>query len=41
MDAASGDRRLNWDVAAKVQAGQTTRLDLTNVNGIDAFSSQP
>jgi hypothetical protein len=41
MDAASGDRRLNWDVAAQVQAGQTTRLDLTNVNGIDAFSSQP
>jgi hypothetical protein len=41
MDAASGDRRLNWDVAAKVLAGQTTRLDLTNVNGTDAFSSQP
>jgi len=41
MDAASGDRRLNWDVAAKVQAAQATRLDLTNVNGIDAFSSQP
>jgi len=40
MDAASGDRRLNWDVAAKVQAAQTTRVDLTNVNGIDAFSSQ-
>jgi hypothetical protein len=40
MDAASGDRRLNWDVAAKVQAGQTTRVDLSNVNGIDAFSSQ-
>jgi len=28
-------------VAAKVLAGQTTRLDLTNVNGTDAFSSQP
>ena len=41
MDAASGDRRLNWDVGAKVQAGQTTRLDLTNVNGVDAYSSQP
>ncbi len=39
MDAASGDRRLNWDVAAKVQAGQTTRIDLTNVNGTDAFAS--
>jgi len=40
MDAASGDRRLNWDVPAKVQAGQTTRVDLTNVNGTDAFSPQ-
>ncbi len=40
MDAASGDRRLNWDVPAKVQAGQTTRIDLSNVNGTDAFSSQ-
>jgi hypothetical protein len=39
MDAASGDRRLNWDVPAKVQAGQNTRIDLTNVNGTDAFSS--
>jgi len=41
MDAASGDRRLNWDVAAKVQAAQTTRVDLSNLNGIDAYSSQP
>ena len=40
MDAASGDRRLNWDVPTKVQAAQSTRIDLTNVNGIDAFSSQ-
>jgi len=40
MDAASGDRRLNWDVPAMVQAAQTTRIDLTNVNGIDAFASQ-
>ena len=40
MDAASGDRRLNWDVPAMVQAAQTTRIDLTNVNGIDAFGSQ-
>ncbi len=40
MDAASGDRRLSWNVPAKVQAGQNTRIDLSNVNGIDAFSSQ-
>jgi len=41
MDAAAGDRRLRWDVAATVQAAQTTRLALTNLNSTDAFSSQP
>jgi hypothetical protein len=40
MDAASGDRRLNWDVPAKAQAAQTTRVDLSNLNGIDAYGSQ-
>ena len=41
MDASSGDRRLRWDVAATIQAAQTTWLALANINGIDAFSSQP
>jgi len=41
MYAASGDRRLRWDVAATIQAAKTARLALTNINGIDAFSSQP
>jgi hypothetical protein len=41
MDASSGDRRLRWDVAAMIQAAQTTWLALTNINGIDAFSPQP
>jgi len=36
MDAASGDRKLRWDVSVKVTAGRTTRVDLTNVNGTDA-----
>lgn len=35
MDAASGDRRLTWDVPVKVQAGQTTHLELTNLNAND------
>lgn len=39
-DAASGDRHLRWDVPVKVAAGQTTRLDLTNVNGTDANTPQ-
>jgi hypothetical protein len=39
MDAASGDRHLRWDVPATVQASQTTRVSLTNVNAIDANAS--
>jgi hypothetical protein len=39
MDAASGDRRLRWDVPTSIQASQTTRLNLTNVNAIDLNTS--
>ena len=35
LDATSGDRRLIWDVQAKVMAGQTTRLELSNLNASD------
>jgi hypothetical protein len=35
MDAASGDRRLLWDVPVTVQAGAATHVDLTNLNGTD------
>ena len=41
MDAASGDRRLLWDVAVTVQAGQTCQLNLSNVNATDARALQP
>ena len=41
MDAASGDRRLLWDVAISVEAGQTSRLNLSNINATDARSLQP
>jgi hypothetical protein len=41
MDAASGDRRLLWDVAITLQAGQTARLDLSNVNATDARALHP
>ncbi len=34
-DASSGDRRLLWDVPVTVQAGQTTRVDLSNLNATD------
>jgi len=36
LDASSGDRRLRWDVPVTVQAGQPTRLDLSNLNASDA-----
>jgi len=36
MDATSGDRRLHWDVPVKIEAGQTARLELTNLNAIDS-----
>jgi hypothetical protein len=39
MDAASGDRRLMWDVPVKVQAEQTLHLDLSNLNATDYRSS--
>lgn len=34
-DAASGDRRLLWDVPVTVQAGLATHIDLTNLNATD------
>jgi hypothetical protein len=39
IDAASGDRRLVWDVPAKVVPGQTTRVELSNLNAYDPRST--
>jgi len=39
MDAASGDRRVVWDVRAQVAAGQTTRIELSNLNGSSPASA--
>ena len=36
LDASAGDVRLRWDVPVAVPSGQTARLELTNLNGIDA-----
>lgn len=40
IDAASGDRHIHWDVPVSIQPGQTARLTLSNVNGLDANSSE-
>lgn len=36
LDAAAGDARLRWDVEVNVQPGQTTRLELTNLNAVES-----
>jgi len=41
MATASGDRRLAWDVEAKVAAGQTTSVTLSNINGADPNVARP
>jgi hypothetical protein len=36
LDADAGDERLSWDVPVKVQEGQTTHVQLTNLNARDS-----
>jgi hypothetical protein len=40
LTAAAGDVRLRWDVPVSVQAGQTTRVDLTNLNAVDTAAEK-
>jgi hypothetical protein len=41
LDAGAGDSRLRWDVPVTIQAGRSTRVELTNLNATDARSSTP
>jgi hypothetical protein len=41
LDAASGDRRLIWDVPVTVQSGAPTQLVLSNLNGQNFNSTHP
>jgi hypothetical protein len=41
LDARAGDTHVRWDVAIIVEPGKTTRLELTNLNSIDANGSTP
>jgi hypothetical protein len=36
LDANAGDTRVRWDVPVTIQAGQTARVELTNLNAADA-----
>ena len=39
LDANAGDTRLAWDAPVAIRAGQTTRIELTNLNAIDRQAS--
>jgi hypothetical protein len=41
LDANAGDTRLRWDVPVAIEAGRTTRVELTNLNAIDAHGTTP
>jgi hypothetical protein len=41
LDAAAGDARLRWDVRVTIRPGQTTRVELTNLNGTEARATTP
>jgi hypothetical protein len=41
LDANAGDIRLGWDVPVTIRAGQTTRVDLTNLNALETHASTP
>jgi hypothetical protein len=41
LDADAGDMRVRWDVPVKIERGKTTRIELSNLNSIDAHGSTP
>jgi hypothetical protein len=41
LEANAGDMRVHWDVPVKIEAGQTKRVELSNLNTTEARSSAP
>src|SRR5205807_7504106 len=41
LDASAGDMRVHWDVPVRIEAGQTARVELSNLNSIEASGSNP
>lgn len=39
LDAGAGDARLRWDVPVAIQNGRSSRVELTNLNAIDAHGN--
>jgi hypothetical protein len=41
LDANAGDLRVRWDVPVKIEAGQTARIELSNLNTTETLGSNP
>jgi hypothetical protein len=41
LDADAGDMRVRWDVPVRIERGKTMRIELSNLNAIDARRSTP
>jgi hypothetical protein len=41
LDANAGDMHVRWDVPVKIEAGQTARVELSNLNTTEASSANP
>ena len=41
LEAEAGDMRVRWDVPIRIEAGQTTQVELSNLNSTEASSSNP
>jgi hypothetical protein len=41
LDANAGDTRLGWDAPITIRPGQTTRVELTNLNALDRRALAP
>lgn len=41
LDANAGDLRVRWDVPVRIERGKTARIELSNLNSIDARSATP
>jgi hypothetical protein len=41
LDANAGDLRVRWDLPVEIAAGQTTRIELSNLNTVESRGSRP
>jgi len=39
LEANAGDARVRWDVPITIEAGQTFRIELTNLNSTDTLAA--